>query len=52
MKDVPGWVPGTYYGTPVYYRKGIWAEPSLQEYYAHADYRKGFLANFEERHNH
>lgn len=52
MKDVPGWVAGTYFGTPIYYRKGLWANPAMEEYYAHADYDKGYEANHFVRHYH
>ena len=52
MKDVPGWIPGTYYGTPIFYRKGIWHDPSYDEYYAHSDYTKGYYADYAERHYH
>ncbi|XP_067935308.1 NADH dehydrogenase [ubiquinone] 1 alpha subcomplex subunit 13-like [Watersipora subatra] len=52
MKDVPGWVPGTFYGTPIYYRKGVWDDLSIEEYYAHSQYEKGYHKEVMERHWH
>lgn len=39
MKDVPGWVVGTWYGEPIFKTrpKDEWRVPSIQEYYAHTD---------------
>jgi len=35
MKDVPGWIPGTFYGTPVFHNKSCWHDPDMTEFYAH-----------------
>lgn len=52
MKDVPGWVPGTFYGEPVFHQKGVYMKPSREEYYAHTDYDKGYYRHLMERHYH
>lgn len=46
MKDVPGWIPGTCYGEPVYktLQKDELIDPLIQEYYAHSR-DKDLLAN-------
>ncbi|KAK0427709.1 hypothetical protein QR680_010383 [Steinernema hermaphroditum] len=37
MKDVPGWVTGTWYGEPVYYTLGDkWWDPDQREFFVHA----------------
>lgn len=39
MKNVPGWVVGTWYGEPIFKTrpKDEWRVPSIEEYYAHTD---------------
>lgn len=38
MKDVPGWVVGTWYGEPVYFTLGDkWFDPTQLEYFIHAE---------------
>ncbi len=40
MKDVPGWVVGTWYGEPVYFTMSDgWYDPSEMEVYAHSTKR-------------
>jgi hypothetical protein len=37
MKDVPGWVTGTWYGEPVYFTMGDkWWDPTQFEFFAHS----------------
>jgi hypothetical protein len=39
MKDVPGWVVGTYFGDPIYKSRpaGEWHDVTLNEYFAHCN---------------
>jgi len=38
MKDVPGWVTGTWYGEPVYFTLGEkWWDPTALEFFAHSE---------------
>ena len=40
MKDVPHWIPGTFYGSPIYHNTELWKDGDQHEYYAHIPYRK------------
>ncbi|XP_077510805.1 NADH dehydrogenase (ubiquinone) B16.6 subunit [Amblyomma americanum] len=39
MKNVPGWVVGTYFGEPIYHTMGpnVHMDPVAEEYFAHTD---------------
>lgn len=52
MKDVPGWIPGTYYGSPVYHNKSIWVDPNEEEFWAHCDPYWGYYKQRMHRHWH
>lgn len=52
MKDVPGWIPGTYYGSPVYHQRQFWTDPAAEEFWAHSHPKKGYYNQQMERHNH
>lgn len=49
MKDVPGWIQGTYLGSPVYHNKTFWGDPSAEEFWVHSDYNKGYYGQQFER---
>jgi len=49
MKDVPGWVTGTYWGEPIYFTRPAdeWHDISDREYWAHSpDWKYNFSRNF------
>lgn len=49
MKDVPGWIVGTYWGEPIYHTrpKDEWHDISDMEYFAHSpNYKFQFHNNF------
>lgn len=49
MKDVPGWVVGTYYGEPIYHTRpeNEWHPINYREYFAHTPHHKiQFFNNF------
>jgi len=49
MKDVPGWVTGTYWGEPVYHTRpeNEWHNISDREYFAHSpEWQYTFFRNF------
>jgi len=49
MKDVPGWVVGTYWGEPVFFTRPAneWHNINAREYLAHSpDYQAQFFQNF------
>lgn len=49
MKDVPGWVVGTYWGEPIYQTrpKDEWHDISVTEFLAHTPhYKNQFFKNF------
>lgn len=41
MKNVPGWVVGTWYGEPVFkgLPKDTLVDPNFKEFYVHTDYK-------------
>jgi len=49
MKDVPGWVTGTYWGEPIYFTrpKNEWHDINDREFLAHSpEYQYKFFRNF------
>lgn len=52
MSDDPNWIPGTYYGSPIYHNKDIWHDPSAEEFWVHSKFKDGYYRQQFEKHYH